>query len=99
MGGWAAASSRRALGSAACDASALGAPDDARAFCARRVVILVTGATLDDGGGRGAVATVFVADASSEAESVTRALRAAGHTVVDVLPGMLVARVAVQHPR
>jgi hypothetical protein len=42
---------------------------------------------------------VFVVDASFEAEDVTRALRAAGHAVVDVLPSMLVARVAVQHPR
>ncbi|MDP9001492.1 MAG: hypothetical protein M3O46_15430, partial [Myxococcota bacterium] len=30
---------------------------------------------------------------------MTHALRSAGYTVVDVLPSMLVARVAVQHPR
>jgi hypothetical protein len=41
---------------------------------------------------------VFVVDLTSEAAEVTRALRAAGHTVVDVLPSMLVARVAVQRP-
>jgi hypothetical protein len=54
---------------------------------------------LDETGARGLETTVFVADPSSEAESVSLALRAAGHTVVDVLPSMLVARVAVQHPR
>jgi hypothetical protein len=57
------------------------------------------GARLDDGGSRGPVATVFVTDLSSEAENLALALRAAGHTVVDVPPSMLVARVAVQRPR
>ena len=42
---------------------------------------------------------MFVTDSSPEAETVTRALRAAGHTVVDVVLSMLVARVAVQRPR
>jgi hypothetical protein len=60
---------------------------------------LATGARGDHSDARGSATTVFVADPSSEAESVTRALRAAGHTVIDVLPSMLVARVAVQHPR
>ena len=45
------------------------------------------------------MATIFVADLSSEAEGLSVALRAAGHTVVDVPPSMLVARVAVQRPR
>jgi hypothetical protein len=54
---------------------------------------------LDEAGGRKPGATVFVADPSSEAEHVALALRAAGHIVVDVPPSMLVARVAVQHPR
>jgi hypothetical protein len=58
----------------------------------------VGGARLDDGGFRGASPMVFVADLSAEAEGFARALRAAGHTVVDVPPSMLVARVAVQHP-
>jgi hypothetical protein len=44
------------------------------------------------------MATVFVVDLSAEAEEMTRTLRAAGHLVVDVLPSMLVARVAVQRP-
>jgi hypothetical protein len=43
--------------------------------------------------------TVFVADTTPEAELVTRSLRDAGNTVVDVLLSMLVARVAVQRPR
>jgi len=60
---------------------------------------VVTGARSGDGGGRGPVATVFVADLTSEAEGLAVALRAAGHTVVDVPPSMLVARVAVQRPR
>jgi hypothetical protein len=59
---------------------------------------LASGARLDDGG-RGPLSTVFVADLSSEAELLAAALRTAGHTVVDVPPSMLVARVAVQRPR
>lgn len=60
---------------------------------------MATGARLDEGGTRGSAVTVFVADLSSEAEHLALALRAAGHTVVDVPPSMLVARVAVQRPR
>jgi hypothetical protein len=60
---------------------------------------VATGARPEDGGVRGLVAaTVFLADLSSESEAVSLALRLAGHTVVDVPPSMLVARVAVQHP-
>jgi hypothetical protein len=43
--------------------------------------------------------TVFVSDPTAEAERVAQAMRAAGYTVVDVPLSMLVARVAVQHPR
>src|SRR5271166_3719250 len=43
--------------------------------------------------------TVFVSDPTAEAERVAQALRAASYTVVDVPLSMLVARVAVQHPR
>jgi hypothetical protein len=42
---------------------------------------------------------VFVSDPTAEAERVAQALRAAGYQVVDVPQSMLVARVAVQHPR
>jgi hypothetical protein len=42
---------------------------------------------------------VFVSDPTAEAEQVAHALRAAGYAVVDVPLSMLVARVAVQHPR
>jgi len=60
---------------------------------------LVSGARLDDDGARGPAATVFVSDPTAEAERVAQALRAASYTVVDVPLSMLVARVAVQHPR
>lgn len=60
---------------------------------------MATGARLDDGGNRGPLPLVFVADLSPEAEALATALRAAGHTVVDVATSMLVARVAVQRPR
>src|SRR5579864_9131571 len=60
---------------------------------------LVTSARVDDSGARGPITTVFVADLTPEAEALADALRDAGHTVVDVPPSMLVARVAVQHPR
>ena len=42
---------------------------------------------------------MFVSDASAEAERASQALRAEGYVVVDVPLSMLVARVAVQHPR
>ncbi|HEY8089514.1 MAG TPA: J domain-containing protein [Polyangiaceae bacterium] len=45
------------------------------------------------------MATVFVSDPTAEAERVAQALRGAGYIVVDVPLSMLVARVAVQHPR
>ena len=48
---------------------------------------------------RSAPVTVFVSDPTAEAERVAQAMRAAGYTVVDVPLSMLVARVAVQHPR
>jgi hypothetical protein len=57
------------------------------------------GGRLDDGGLQGPAATVFVSDPTAEAERVSQALRGAGYTVVDVPLSMLVARVAVQHPR
>lgn len=60
---------------------------------------MATGARLDDAGGRGPLTTVFITDVSSEAETLSYALRAAGYAVVDVPPSMLVARVAVQRPR
>src|SRR3974390_542529 len=43
--------------------------------------------------------TVFVSDPTAEAERVAEALREVGFAVVDVPLSMLVARVAVQHPR
>ena len=57
------------------------------------------GARFEDGGPRGTLTTVFVSDPTAEAERVAQALRGAGYTVVDVPLSMLVARVAVQHPR
>jgi hypothetical protein len=57
-----------------------------------------SGATLHNDGARPA-ATVFVSDPTAEAERVAQALRGAGYLVVDVPQTMLVARVAVQHPR
>jgi hypothetical protein len=42
---------------------------------------------------------VFVSDPTAEAERVAQALRGAGYVVVDVPLSMLIARVAVQHPR
>jgi len=59
---------------------------------------LSSGARVDEGA-RGPAATVFVSDPTAEAERVAQALRADGYTVVDVPLSMLVARVAVQHPR
>ncbi|HEY8039918.1 MAG TPA: J domain-containing protein [Polyangiaceae bacterium] len=58
-----------------------------------------SGARGDEGGARGPTATVFVSDPTAEAERVAQALRSAGYAVVDVPLSMLVARVAVQHPR
>lgn len=55
--------------------------------------------THDEGGARGPIATVFVSDPTAEADSVAQALRGAGYAVVDVPLSMLIARVAVQHPR
>ncbi len=55
--------------------------------------------TVHDDASRGPAATVFVSDPTAEAERVAQALRAAGYAVVDVPQSMLVARVAVQHPR
>jgi hypothetical protein len=43
--------------------------------------------------------SIFMSDASAEAERVAQSLRAAGYVVVDVPLSMLVARVAVQRPR
>jgi hypothetical protein len=60
---------------------------------------LAGGARADDRGHRGTVATVFVSDPTAEAERFAQALRGAGYVVVDVPLSMLVARVAVQHPR
>jgi hypothetical protein len=60
----------------------------------------VTGeGSVHDDGARGLAPTVFVSDPTAEAERVAQALRAAGYAVVDVPQSMLVARVAVQHPR
>jgi hypothetical protein len=53
----------------------------------------------DDSALRGPAHTVFVTDPTAEAERVAQSLRGAGYTVVDVPLSMLVARVAVQHPR
>jgi hypothetical protein len=55
--------------------------------------------SVHDDSARGPAATVFVSDPTAEAERVAQALRAAGYAVVDVPQSMLVARVAVQHPR
>lgn len=57
------------------------------------------GARIDDGGARAAQTTVFVSDPTAEAERIAQALRTAGYAVVDVPLSMLIARVAVQHPR
>lgn len=54
---------------------------------------------LGEGSLRPTATTVFVSDPTAEAERVAHALRAAGYAVVDVPLSMLVARVAVQHPR
>lgn len=59
----------------------------------------MTGASLDDSGSRAVLTTVFVSDPTAEAERIAQALRGAGYAVVDVPLSMLVARVAVQHPR
>ncbi|MFO0679066.1 MAG: DnaJ domain-containing protein [Polyangiaceae bacterium] len=48
---------------------------------------------------RQAAATVFVSDASVEAERISQTLRTSGYIVVDVPLSMLVARVAVQRPK
>ncbi len=57
------------------------------------------GGRLGDSGAHVALTTVFVSDPTAEAERIAQALRAAGYMVVDVPLSMLVARVAVQHPR
>lgn len=54
---------------------------------------------LGEGSLRPTATTVFVSDPTAEAERIAHALRAAGYVVVDVPLSMLVARVAVQHPR
>jgi len=54
---------------------------------------------LGEGSLRPTGTTVFVSDPTAEAERVAHALRASGYVVVDVPLSMLVARVAVQHPR
>jgi hypothetical protein len=61
--------------------------------------LLTGGGTGEDGGTRAAAAAVFVSDPTAEAERIAQALRGAGYPVVDVPLTMLVARVAVQHPR
>lgn len=43
--------------------------------------------------------TIFVSDASAEAEAISSALRERGYSVADVPLAMLVARVSVQQPR
>lgn len=53
----------------------------------------------DESGARGTLTTVFVSDPTAEAERIAQALRGAGYVVVDVPLSMLIARVAVQHPR
>jgi hypothetical protein len=60
---------------------------------------LSSGPTLGEGSLRPTGTTVFVSDPTAEAERVAHALRASGYVVVDVPLSMLVARVAVQHPR
>lgn len=52
-----------------------------------------------EGSLRPTATTVFVSDPTAEAERIAHALRASGYLVVDVPLSMLVARVAVQHPR
>ncbi len=61
--------------------------------------MVTEGARLGDSGARPALTTVFVSDPTAEAERIAQALRAAGYLVVDVPLSMLIARVAVQHPR
>jgi hypothetical protein len=56
-------------------------------------------AKLPSDGARGPVPMVFVSDPTAEAERVAQVLRGVGYGVVDVPLSMLVARVAVQHPR
>ncbi len=56
-------------------------------------------ARVEASGPRSAPVTVFVSDPTAEAERVAQAMRAGGYTVVDVPLSMLIARVAVQHPR
>jgi hypothetical protein len=53
----------------------------------------------EDSAVRGTLTTVFVSDPTAEAERIAQALRGAGYLVVDVPLSMLIARVAVQHPR
>jgi hypothetical protein len=60
---------------------------------------LTGGAPAEEGGIRATAATLFVSDPTAEAERIAQALRGAGYAVVDVPLSMLVARVAVQHPR
>ncbi len=60
---------------------------------------MTDGARIEDVGAPPTLTTVFVSDPSAEAERISQALRAAGYVVVDVPLSMLIARVAVQHPR
>jgi hypothetical protein len=57
------------------------------------------GGRLEDTGAQPTLTTVFVSDPTAEAERIAQALRGAGYVVVDVPLSMLIARVAVQHPR
>ncbi len=57
------------------------------------------GGRLEDHGAPPPLTTVFVSDPTAEAERIAQALRGAGYVVVDVPLSMLIARVAVQHPR
>jgi len=57
------------------------------------------GARIEDVGAPPTLTTVFVSDPTAEAERISQALRGAGYVVVDVPLSMLIARVAVQHPR
>ena len=54
---------------------------------------------IEETAARPALTTVFVSDPTAEAERIAQALRGAGYVVVDVPLSMLIARVAVQHPR
>jgi hypothetical protein len=56
-------------------------------------------ATIGSAAARRTPITVFVSDPTAEAERAAKAMLVAGYVVVDVPLSMLVARVAVQHPR